>query len=300
MKRLRIDIERIIKELEIAARELVTTRIVGRYKSVFRGKGLEFEDYRAYTPQDDASNIDWKASLRTNRLLIKEFKEERNLNVFFLIDTSQSMLFGSSPKLKSEYAATLAASLAYLIQRANDSFGYALFNDKVVKFRLPARGMNQFRIFLREISDLKNWGNNFRFSEALNYVFNILDERTIVIIISDFIGLEKEKNWKEIIKLFARKFDTIAMMIRDKRDEKLPEENIEITIQDPYSEKILFINSKLIAKKYESYVKRQEEEIRRVFTNYEVDFIKLRTDKPFVPLLIELFKKREQRLRLIS
>ena len=299
MKKLRIDVEKIVKELEVFAREMVTTRIVGRYKSVFKGKGLEFYDYRDYDIQDDASLIDWKASMRINKLVIKRFRERRNVKIFILMDTSQSMLFGSTPKLKSEYAAEIAASFTYLIQRSGDSTGYAIFNDKILKFRVPAAGMERFSVFLRDISDLANWGGTgFKFKDALDFIFNLIEEDSIVIIVSDFIGLEKEKNWQEKMKLCIKKFDTIALMIRDERDETLPKEDIEITIQDPYSNKLLFINSNLLSRKYQKYVKGKEEELRKIFEKTGADFVKLRTDQPFIPILINLLKKRARRLKL--
>ena len=91
-----------MKEFEIAIKKMVFTRIVGRYTSIFRGKGLEFDTYRNYSPGDDASFIDWKASARANELLVKEYVEERDVKIFFLVDVSSSMVFGSTEKLKNE------------------------------------------------------------------------------------------------------------------------------------------------------------------------------------------------------
>jgi len=226
--------------------------------------------------------------------MVREYKEKRNLKIFFIFDTSQSMLFGSTSKLKSEYAAELAASFAYLIQRAGDNFGYALFNNKISKFRLPLKGMQQFYIFLNDLSDLSDWGGGFKLKDTLDYVFNLLEDTAIVIIISDFIGLEKDKGWKEKFKLFTKKFDTIMMMVRDVRDETLPKEKIEITLQDPYSDNSICVNSELIRKRYQEYVSKKEKELKKIFTEAGADFVKLRTDQFFLPLLINLLKKRSQ------
>ena len=116
MKKLKVDVERIIKELEVFAREMVTTRIMGKYKAVFKSKGLEFRDYRDYTTQDDAALIDWKASMRVNKLVVKEFEEKRNIKVLVMIGTTQSMLYGSAQKLKSEFAEKETAT--YIITSA--------------------------------------------------------------------------------------------------------------------------------------------------------------------------------------
>src|SRR3989338_7011118 len=143
-KELKLDLSEGIKRLKILTNRIINTRFIGGYKSVFKGKGLEFEDYRPYTTHDDASTIDWKASVKSNQLLVREFVEERNLNTFFLIDVSSSMVYGSIDKLKVEYAAEVAAALSYVILNSGDSMGFALFNDKIVKNVLPAQGVVQY------------------------------------------------------------------------------------------------------------------------------------------------------------
>ncbi len=298
--KIKINIEKTIKELEIAVKTLVTTRVIGRYRSVFRGHGLEFEEYRPYTPQDDASDIDWKASIRTNKLLIKQYKEERNLKLFFIIDISESMVFGSTPKLKNEYAAELVASIAYLAQKSRDNFGFALFKDKLTKVVLSSSGNKQFYILLKELSNPLNYGGGFKLKDTLKFLFNILDETTVAIIISDFIGIDEDVGWKETIKLFSQKFDTITIMVRDPRDEKLPEDVGEVIIEDPYSNETLLINSKLLKQKYEDYVKKNEDDIKNFFRKEGIDFLKLTTDKSFVQPLIELFKRRATHLELMA
>ena len=102
-KKLNVDIVPSIRKLEVVTKGLIKTKGIGSYKSVFRGKGLDFSEYRPYSNVDDAALIDWKASMRTNQLLMRQYEEERDLNVFFLLDFSSSMVFGSTPKLKNEY-----------------------------------------------------------------------------------------------------------------------------------------------------------------------------------------------------
>ena len=115
MAKLNIDVSTKIRNLQFATKNLVTSKFLGNYKSVFRGRGLEFDGYRDYTSGDDASLIDWTATKKANKPLVKEFIEERNLNVFFIIDVSSGMLTGSTEKLKSEYAAEMIATIAYSV-----------------------------------------------------------------------------------------------------------------------------------------------------------------------------------------
>src|SRR3989344_458525 len=123
------------------------------YKILLRGKGLEFESYRTYSADDDASTIDWKASKRANSLLVKQFRDERNLKIMFVIDTGANMVFGSSKKLKCEYAAEVFTSFAYLILSSGDRVGCLLFKDEVEEYVKPGSGR---RHFFRLIDNITN------------------------------------------------------------------------------------------------------------------------------------------------
>lgn len=134
VKELRLDLKPLIKKLEIGLKRGHTEEaMTSSFKSVFKGRGLEFEGFRAYTASDDAKEIDWKASLRAQELLIRVLTEERNLKVFMLLDVSDSMIFASTDKLKAEYCAELVATLSYGVLAAQDSVGLAMFNDKIAK-----------------------------------------------------------------------------------------------------------------------------------------------------------------------
>ena len=122
-REIKLDIPSTLKKLRVVTEELVTGGAITGYKSIFKGRGLEFDGYRSYNDNDDAGYIDWKASKRANKLLVKEFVEERTLKVFFLIDVSHTMVFGSSQKLKNVYAAEIAVSLAQIILNAGDEIG---------------------------------------------------------------------------------------------------------------------------------------------------------------------------------
>ena len=133
---LNINVDTAIKKLEVLVKNLVRTRREGFYLSLFKGKGLEFESYKEYTFGDDASLIDWKASMRTNTLVVKRFREERDLKVLFVVDVSNKMLFGSTERLKCEYAAELAAALSYIVLAAGDRIGFCFFSPPTFHRRI--------------------------------------------------------------------------------------------------------------------------------------------------------------------
>ena len=132
MKEIKLNLKPLIKELDTQLKKgLSHEPMAGDYRSVFKGRGLEFEGYRDYNPEDDATMIDWKATLRAKRLVVRELREERNLSVLFLFDVSNSMLYASTEKLKCEYAAELIATLSYAIREVGDAVGLVMFNDKI-------------------------------------------------------------------------------------------------------------------------------------------------------------------------
>jgi len=285
-----IDPRKLLSQLDINIKKTVQTKLIGKYKSIFRGSGLEFDDFRDYTTSDDYFKIDWKVSQRANRLLVREYIEERRIKIYFIVNTSNSMIFGSSDKLKNEYAADIVSLLAYVSIASNDMVGLALFNEKIAKFVKPMTGNKQFFLLLRELSDGKNYGGGYKFKETLEYLFNLIEEKSVVIVISDFMG--ENKDIEQITKLYGKKFDTIFIMVRDKRDETLLSDIKEIVLQDPYSGKTKLVDPNLINKKYESYVKEEEKKLRDMLTKSDIDFVKTNTDKPFLPILIGLFKRR--------
>jgi len=290
MAKLRISLTPALKRLEIVSRRLVTSALVGSYMSVFKGQGLEFEEYKNYTPADDAKFIDWKATLRANDIMVKKFGEERELQVFLLVDVSSTMFFGSVPKLKNEYAAELAASLCYAILKADDAVGFALFSDRIVQKSLPVRDTKQFYVLLKNIVNINNYGGPCNFKNAIEFAIAHLKENSILIIISDFVELGKD--WRKMFKIAAGKFDLIGVMVRDPRDKTLPPVKKMVLFEDLSSGRQLLIQPEKIREKYSRYVKMEEKMIEDLFKQSGSGFISLSTDKDFSRPIINYFNRR--------
>lgn len=294
MEKLRVDLAESIKKLEIITKYLVNTRIVGNYRSVFKGKGLEFEGYRDYTQRDDSSLIDWKSTKKAHKVLVKEFKEERNLSVFFLVDASSTMLCGSIKKLKSEYAAEFAASLAYAMLNAGDSVGFALFSDRVIRKMPPSRTKHQFYALLKNLADPMLYGGDYDLGNAIKFTMEFLESGSVLIIVSDFIGLKGE--WQKYLEIARNKFDVIGVMIKDPTDDVLPEDEHEVMLEDPISGEQLLVVPNQIREKYEEDSRARRKMIKSSFLRANCDFMELFTDKPFTGEIIKFFKKREKRV----
>ncbi len=296
VEHLRMNVASVVRELEVALKVLTEAKVMSRYRRIFKGKGLEFEDFREYTTSDDASSIDWKASKRANKLIIRRFKEERDMNIFILVDVSSSMLFGSTEKLKHEYAAEIAAALAHFILQSGDRVALVMFSDKVVKFVEPGKGDNHFYMMLKHLITAKYYGGGYNLSNALEFIMNTTGEKGMAFVISDFIGMEE--NWERNIKLAAGKFDCIAIILRDPRDGKLPPETGQIVISDPFSDREMLVGSDDKDRmEYERFVRLNDERMKSSFRAGNWDFLEVSTKEGFVMPIIKFLKRRELLLR---
>ena len=265
------------------------------YKLRLRGKGLEFDGYRAFAPDDDAELIDWKASIRANTTLTKQYVEERDVKIMFLIDVSDNMIFGSTKKLKCEFAAELAASMAYVMANdPKDQVGFIFFNDDLVKINLPSSGKRQFEILSYELSDPQNYGGKSDFKSILIKVMERIDASiTLFIIISDFIKMRKD--CRKELEDIGGFIETIAIMVKDPLDTTMPDIDKEVVIEDPATGEKLLMNPKVAKEAYEYNARKQEKIVKRMLRESGIDHIKLMTNKQFGPRLALFLKNRAER-----
>jgi uncharacterized protein (DUF58 family) len=276
-------IKELTREIDANVQELVDVfRFILRYKVLFRGSGIEFAGLREYVPeQDDASKIDWKASLRTKKLHVKEYEEERELDVYILLDASASMLFGTYEKLKSEYAAVMTGTIAYAAIETGDNVGFGMFSDDIKISLTPTGDLSQYYHILSLMVDPRSYGGYCNLSKALSHVINSIEEKTILFIISDFIGLDE--GWEDSLKMVCGKLDkVIGIMVRDPRDTYLPGGIGNVRFSDPFSDKVLMVNVDKVRNKYEVEVKKREVKIEKEFLDSSAGFVKIYTNKPFI------------------
>lgn len=291
IKELQLDLVPQLRRVKLKARREVLNRALeGNWNTVFKGQGLEFAGYRAYTFSDDASRIDWAASLRAHELLVRELEEYHNFNVFFLLDVSNSMLFSSTGKLKAEYGAEVVFSLCNAMMQSGDAIGLGMFTDKLVAKIPPSLGKEVYYKIIKELSNPNNYGGNFDLTKVLQYIRMFLKERSVIIIVSDFIGLKE--GWSQYLSIIAQIYDVIGIMVRDPRDCEMPPIAGQFYVEDPFTHEKLYIDSKQYAKLYERDNKRQEEIIRQSFEKAKLGFVKLRTDEEFQEPIMNYLRKR--------
>lgn len=287
-------IEDLMGEVDANVRELIDVfRFTLKYKVLFRGSGIEFSGLREYVPQqDDATKIDWKASLRSKKLYVKQYEEERELDAYILLDTSSSMLFGTQEKLKSEYASVVVGAIAYAAIESGDNVGFGMFSDRIITSLQPSGDSSQYYKILRLVVDPRFYGSTCNLEGALSYVVNCIEGKTILFIISDFIGIGD--NWKDSLKMACGKFTTvIGIMIRDIRDSYLPKGIGKMRFSDPFSDDMLTVNVDKIADKFEKQARQEEAGIENEFRDGGAGFVKVYTAETFVRPLVDYLQLKE-------
>lgn len=284
-----INFAKSITEFDRIMQRLKVKKIL--YRTILRGKGLEFDSYRRFTPDDDASYIDWTASLRANELLSKVYIEERNLNVYFLVDVGGSMLFGSGEKLKAEFAAEFAASLSHLVLNVGDRIGLVLYNESIVKILPPSSKKTQFGLFMKYLSDPELYGGGTNLNKAIDHLLRITSsDYTIFFIISDFVSLS-EKNHL-FLKRLGTRYETMAIMIRDFLDENLPDPGFQFALQDPSSKRQIVLDPEIAAKRFRENALRQKAQTKKILKDAKIDLLELTTEKEFAIPTATFLKSR--------
>lgn len=294
MKRLKLNLKPLVKKFEIYSKMNTLSELTGNYLSVFRGRGYDFDTFRDYNETDDSSRIDWKASLRANKLLVKELIEERNMNVFFLFDVSDSMLFASTSKLKCEYGAELVAALAFMVLGANDSVGMAMFSDKINHLIPLNMGNHHYYRIIKELSNPANYGGKFNFAKALKSIENYLPRSCTIIVVSDCIGMGE--SWKRRLKIASKKFYfSLLIMVRDPVDNFLPTNVNQVSIKDPFSKDKLIVDPNILSYEYGLKSKYIKKKVKKYFLKRGCDTIELLTNQHYEKKIIKYFVEKRQK-----
>lgn len=282
-----------IRALEIKTKGLVQTVFAGDYHSVFKGRGMNFEDVREYQPGDEIRAIDWNVTARLGTAFVKKFTEERELTVVLVVDVSASGNFGSVSQSKRELAAEVACLLAFSAIRNNDKVGLLLFSDRVELFIPPKKGRSHTLRIIREILFFEPAGRGTAPALVLDYLNKVVTRRAVVFFVSDF----QAGDFSRELSVSGRRHDFIAVHIQDQREETLPNVGI-ITLEDAETGEQIEINTadRTIRARYSALAETQRAELNRTLRRSRIDTISLRTGEDYLPALRSFFKQRERRL----
>ena len=278
-----------VRKIEIKTKRLSDHIFGGEYQSTFKGRGMAFSEVRQYQFGDDVRAIDWNVTARYNDTFIKVFEEERELTMMLIIDISGSNFFGSDSLFKNEYVTELAATLAFSATKNNDKVGLILFSDNVELYIPPKKGKSHVLRIIRELLEFKSESKKTDINIPLKFVSNILKNRSIAFIISDFIS----KDYLNFLKIFSSKHDVTGIRIYDKTEEKIPNLGV-IDITDNESGAKLTVNtgSKNVRKKYSEYYNSKRNEFIDFFKKSGSGIIECNTQDDYQKKLLKYFKSR--------
>lgn len=289
-----------VKQIEIHTNRLVNDSLAGSYHSVFKGRGMNFDEVREYVAGDDIRSIDWNVTARTGVPHIKKFTEERELTIMLLIDISTSGTFGSGSTTKRELMAELGSVLAFSAVKNNDKVGLVLFTDFVELYIPPKKGRSHILRVIREILFFEPKGTHTDLAVPLQFVNTVCKKRAVTFLISDFL-VQDEQQLTELrpkLQVSGRRHDLIAVAVNDPHERELP--NLGwITLQDAETGEQVEIDTSnpQVRREYRDLAEAQFQTVRKIIRKSNIDLLDLLTNKPYLQPLLNFFGQRKRRQR---
>jgi uncharacterized protein (DUF58 family) len=278
-----------IRRIRIRTRAILESGVVGAYHAVFKGRGMEFAEVREYASGDDVRTIDWNVTARMGAPYVKKFVEERDLTLLLAVDLSGSQTFGSRFLVKRDYAAELAAVLAFAAVANHDRVGALAFTDRIEAYVPPGRGRDHALRIVRDLLALDPAGRGTDLAGALRFARRVLKRRGIVAVISDFQAADYEKP----LGILRRRHDVVALHLWDPREADLPAAGL-LALTDPET------GARVVADTSRPEVRRRLRATTigaaaEVFRRTGVDVLPLSTAESYERPLRAFFENREKR-----
>lgn len=290
-----IDVKTLVKQvgrLRVVTSRLVDEQLSGEYHSVFKGRGIEFDEVREYVPGDDARAIDWNVTARFGHPFVKRFCEERELTIVFLVDASGSQTFGSGERSKAETAAELACLIALSAIKNQDKVGLAIFSDRIEKYLPPRKGRVAAMRLVREILASETTRRGTDLALALRFLNRVQKRRAVVFLVSDFMA----DGYADQLRVAARRHDVICCVVSDPVEQRLPGAGL-VEVEDPETGHTLLLDagSAAVRSAFEREAQTETETLQRLFRQSKTDALWLSTDRGCLRDLYALFRRRQKR-----
>ena len=281
-----------VRKIEIKTRKVVEEMTGGAYRSVYRGRGIEFSEVRTYTEGDDVRDIDWNVTARTGVAHIKKYVEERELTVIIAVDISSSTLFGSAEDDKRDKMAETAALLAFSAIRNNDKVGLLLFSDRVESYIPPRSGRAHVMRVIRDLVATHPRGRGTDIAAALESLSRTLKKKTVIFLISDF--MDEGDYWKPL-RILNRRHDLAAIRVVDSLETALPSA-AALELEDAETgATFAFPGSRMAAARYAAAQELFDRQLEENCRQAKVDLIELPCTGDIVKPLMGFFQKRGKR-----
>lgn len=289
--------ERILQRLEWHVIRRLDGLLMGDYRTLFYGHGLDFADLRAYQPEDDIRHIDWNVTARLNSPYVRQYLEEREITAWFLLDLSASMAFGPPGRSKQNVLIDLSATLARLLTRVGNRVGAILYDSRVEAIIPPLGGQRQVLRLIRELQ--REMGSRSTSETDLNILLrtglNTFNRRSLVILISDFFS---SPGWERPLSQLNRRHDLVAMRIWDPHEVELPSAGMTY-VQDSETGDQLYVDTSdpAFRRRLEDAFQRREVELDTHLRRAGVDAFSISTEEDLVRALVRMAGARKHRLR---
>ena len=290
------DLIKKIRHIEIRTRRLVNDSYAGEYHSIFKGRGMAFDEVRPYQIGDEIRTIDWNVTARTGEPYVKRYVEERELSVMLVVDASGSEDFGSKDRFKRELAAEITAVLSFAATSNNDKVGLLIFTDQIELYIPPRKGRRHVLRLIRELLAFKPKGRGTDVNLALETVNQILKRRSIIFLISDFIS--DPNSYKRAISITNKRHDVIAVDLIDPLEMKMQDVGL-VLLEDPETREVVLVDtsSPEWQKAFSQRTGSLETELKRILNQANVDRIQINTSEEYTVPLTSFFKERARRIR---
>lgn len=284
-----------VRRIELQARKLTTATFAGQYRSGFRGQGLDFDDFREYMPGDDPRFIDWKVTARTGTPYVRTFHEEREQELLLAVDASASMSYAGAEAVESkrEYAARIAAVLAYSAALNGDKVGLFIYGCKPHFHLPPAKGMTQCRRIVREILSAPDGGADVSIDNVAAEILRTRRKRALVFLISDFLMPAD----KQAIGKLNFKHELVPLIVHDPAELHLPAAGA-VRFCDPETGEMFEadLDDRDLREAHAKAMQAHRVEWTRIFNQLGIDAPELLTTQDFIPALRKMFNRRSRHI----
>lgn len=276
-----------IRRVEIKSRLISEQLMAGASASIFKGRGIDFEDVREYVPGDDVRRIDWNVSARMRKTFVKRFIEERELMIMLMVDMSHSGHFGTAGRTKRELAAEIAGTIAFSAVRDCDRVGMLLFTDHVEHYVPPRKTRQHVFRLIRDLLYHEVEGQGTSIKNALKYLNHVVHRPTIVFLISDFL----DEGYERALKAANRKHDIIAIKLLDPRELLLPDVGAAL-LQDSETGELLEVDTSdpKLRVAYERQALERQAALQDYLHRAQIGSLEVRTDRPYYRALRVFFE----------
>jgi uncharacterized protein (DUF58 family) len=283
-----------VRRIQVRTDRMVNDVVVGEYRSVFKGRGMEFEEVREYIPGDDIRTIDWNVTARTSAAHVKRYVEEREMTAILLVDMSLSGRFGSADRLKIDLATEISAVLAFSAIKNNDKIGLLLFTDHVEMYIPAKKGKRHVLRVIRELLNFRPVAGGTNVAGALEFLNKVLKRKAVVFLVSDFI----DKDFERDLALTRSRHDLIPVRISDPREATLPDVGL-IELEDAETGERVIVDTRRrkIRDAFARTGREQTETLTGLLRSMGMDALEVSTDRPYMKDLLGFFRRRERRMK---